>query len=162
MAYQFVNVEKLDLNPSIGVGIKVPFNGPTGINTLYTTQQTIKSNLINYLLTNQKERPFNPTFGAGLSGILFEPLTEETVDRVKEIITNGISDNFEKVQILDLTVRASDADQTLRIYLKYTITNTNIEDELLISYGVVESTGEDNVMNVIQGIGDTFNVNRIL
>lgn len=162
MAYQFVNVDKLDLSPSIGVGIKVPFDGPTGINTLYTTQETIKSNLINYLLTNQKERPFNPTFGAGLSGILFEPLTEKTVDTVKEIITNGISDNFEKIQILDLTVGASDTDQTLRIYLKYTITNTNIEDELLISYGAVESTGENNVMNVIQGRGDTFNTNRIL
>lgn len=162
MAYQFVNVDKLDLNPSIGVGIKVPFDGPTGINTLYTTQETIKSNLINYLLTNQKERPFNPTFGAGLSGILFEPLTEETVDTVKEIIVNGISDEFEKIQILDLTVGASDADQTLKIYLKYTITNTSIEDELLISYGTVESVGENNVMNVIEGRGDTFNTNRIL
>ena len=162
MAYQFVNVDKLDLNPSIGVGIKVPVDGPTGINTLYTTQETIKSNLINYLLTNQKERPFNPTFGAGLSGILFEPLTEKTVDTVKEIIVNGISDEFEKIQILDLTVGASDADQTLKIYLKYTITNTSIEDELLISYGTVESVGENNVMNVIEGRGDTFNTNRIL
>jgi len=162
MAYQFVNVEKLDLNPSIGVGIKVPFDGPTGITTLYTTQETIKSNLINYLLTGQKERVFNPTYGAGLSNYLFEPLTEETIDAIKELITEGISQNFEKIQILELKVGANDANQTLKIYLNYTITNTNIQDELLISYGTVESVGENNVMNVIQGTGDTFNTNRLL
>ena len=35
MAYIVRNVDILDLKPSTGVGIALPFNGPTGINTIY-------------------------------------------------------------------------------------------------------------------------------
>ena len=45
MPYIVRNVDVLDINPSTGVGIKVPFDGPTGINTTYTTKDAIKSNL---------------------------------------------------------------------------------------------------------------------
>ena len=75
MAYIVKNVDVLDLKPSTGVGISVPFDGATGINTTYTTSDTIKSNLINFLLTGKRERVMNPSFGSGLREILFE--TEE-------------------------------------------------------------------------------------
>ena len=44
MAYSILNVDPLDLQPSRGVGIKVPFDGPTGLNITYTTKDAIKSN----------------------------------------------------------------------------------------------------------------------
>ena len=37
MAYIVRNVDVLDLRPSTGVGISLPFDGATGINTTYTT-----------------------------------------------------------------------------------------------------------------------------
>ena len=43
--YQFRNIDILDLKPSTGVGIKVPFDGATGLNTTFTTQDAIKSNV---------------------------------------------------------------------------------------------------------------------
>ena len=72
MAYIVKNVDVLDLKPSTGVGISVPFDGATGINTTYTTSDTIKSNLINFLLTGKRERVMNPNFGSGLREVLFE------------------------------------------------------------------------------------------
>jgi len=160
MAYRIPNKTVEDQSARTAVGISIPFS--TLFTQTYTTREATRTNLLNYLLTNKKERVFNPTYGAGLSNYLFEPLTEETIDAIKELITEGISQNFEKIQILELKVGANDANQTLKIYLNYTITNTNIQDELLISYGTVESVGENNVMNVIQGTGDTFNTNRLL
>ena len=47
MTYIVRNIDVLDTKPSTGVGIALPFNGPTGINTTYTTRDAIKSNLLN-------------------------------------------------------------------------------------------------------------------
>ena len=66
MAYTTVNINPLDLFPSKGVGIKIPFDGPTGLNITYTTKDAIKSNILNFFLTGRKERIMNPTFGAGI------------------------------------------------------------------------------------------------
>ncbi len=179
MAYIFSNINKLDLNSSTGVGIKVPFDGPTGINTLYTTQETIKSNLLNFILTGKRERIMNPGFGAGLlgspglvsnvfktqdgteidyftntldpegePGVLFNQLTEERIDQIENLIVGGIDLYFPLITIIELKVNLSPDSQTIEIYLNYTITNTSIEDELLITYGL--------------GIGDTFTNNRII
>jgi hypothetical protein len=49
------------------------------VNTTYTTQDAIKSNLINFILTGKRERIMNPGFGAGLLGLapsLEDPIGE--------------------------------------------------------------------------------------
>ena len=46
--YIIQNINPLDTKPSVGVGIRVPFDGFTGINTTYTTQEAVKSNLLNW------------------------------------------------------------------------------------------------------------------
>ena len=161
MAYIFSNIDKLDLNPSIGVGIKIPFDGQTGITTLYTTQESIKSNLLNFILTGKRERVMNPGFGAGLlglapslenplgdPGVLFNQITEERVDQIENLIVGGIDLHFPKIKIIELKVDLSPDSQSIEIYLNYTITNTSIEDELLITYGL--------------GIGDITTTNRII
>ena len=117
MAYIFKNIDVLDLNPSTGVGISVPFNGPTGVNTTYTTQDAIKSNLLNFILTGKRERVMNPGFGAGLlglapsledpigdSGVLFNQITEERIDQIENLIYGGVDLYFPTVKIEDLSV----------------------------------------------------------
>ena len=95
MAYITRNVDILDLQPSVGVGISIPFNGATGINTTYTTQDAIKSNLLNFLLTGKRERIMNPGFGSGLRDIIFNPLTENLVEEIENLIINGIIHFFQ-------------------------------------------------------------------
>ena len=133
MAYIVKNVDVLDLKPSTGVGISVPFDGATGINTTYTTTDTIKSNLINFLLTGKRERVMNPTFGSGLREILFEQLTEETIGVIDDLIKNGVAQFFPQVIIESLNIEPDEYNQTINIYLKYTIINTNIEDALQLN-----------------------------
>ena len=133
MAYIVNNVDVLDLKPSTGVGINLPFNGPTGINTTYTTKDAIKANLLNFLLTAKRERVMNPQFGSGLPDLLFEPVTDTFIEQAEGLIYNGIELFFPQVQILNLNVDLYPDNSTVVIYLKYTVINTNIEDELQLN-----------------------------
>jgi len=133
MAYIVRNVDVLDIQPSTGIGITVPFDGPTGINTTYTTQATIKSNLLNFILTGKRERVFNPSFGSGVRELLFQPVTDTLIDEIDNLIRGGVENYFPTVDIRDLNVTLQPDSKTVTIYLNYSIINTNIEDELQIN-----------------------------
>ena len=133
MAYIVRNVDVLDLKPSTGVGISLPFNGPTGVNTTYTSKDAIKSNLLNFILTGKKERVMNPSFGSGVRDLLFEPITENLTDQIEGLIYGGVETYFPQVQINSLNVDLSPDTRTVTIYLGYSVINTNIEDELQIN-----------------------------
>jgi len=133
MAYITRNVDILDLQPSVGVGIKIPFDGATGINTTFTTQDAIKSNLLNFLLTGKRERVMNPGFGSGLREAMFQPLTEDLVEQIENLIINGVDTFFPTVNINNLDVQLDQNASTATIILNYSIINTNIEDELQIN-----------------------------
>jgi phage baseplate assembly protein W len=133
VAYIVRNIDILDTKPSTGVGIKVPFDGPTGINTTYTTKDAIKSNLLNFILTGKRERVFNPSFGSGVRELIFEPITEDIVDQIDNLIRGGVESYFPTVEIRELEVTLQPDSHTFNIYLNYSVINTNIEDELQIN-----------------------------
>ena len=131
--YLFRNVDILDLKPSIGVGIKVPFDGATGINTTFTTQDAIKSNLLNFLLTGKRERVLNPGFGSGLRELMFQPLSDDLRGDMENLIIGGVNEFFPNVQINNLTIDFVQEESKVIINLNYSVINTNIEDEIQIN-----------------------------
>ena len=133
MTYIVRNIDVLDIKPSTGIGITVPFDGPTGINTTYTTKDTIKSNLLNFILTGKRERVMNPSFGSGVRDLLFQPITEDIIDQIDNLIRGGIETYFPTVEIRELEVTLQPDSHSFNIYLNYSIINTNIEDELQIN-----------------------------
>jgi hypothetical protein len=56
MAYNLRNINVLDLKPSTGVGVAIPFSNRTAFTTVYTTKEQLKYNIINFLLTDKGER----------------------------------------------------------------------------------------------------------
>lgn len=134
MAYNIININPLDLQPSKGVGIKVPFDGPTGLNITYTTKDAVKSNILNFFLTGKRERIMNPNFGAGIREQLFEQITNDTAENLEDIITFGLNDYFPQIQLTDLNVSALPDQNLLQIYFSYLIRNTNIQDEITINF----------------------------
>jgi len=134
MAYNVLNINPLDLSPSKGVGIQIPFNGPTGLNITYTTKDAVKSNILNFFLTGKKERIMNPNFGAGVREQLFEQITQGTVQNIEDIISFGLNDYFPQVTLNKLTVNASPDKNILQIYISYSMKNSNIKDEILINF----------------------------
>ena len=133
MAYNLRNINVLDLKPSVGVGVALPFNAPGVFKTVYTTKEQLKYNIINFLLTNKRERVFNPTFGANIRSRLFEQITENTVDELDTTIRSGIAQYFPNVVITALTFRANPDENTLLIQFSYTINNTGESDNIILS-----------------------------
>ena len=74
-------INPLDLNPSVGIGVALPFNGPGVFNTNYTTQDQTKSNLINLVLTEPGERIYKPFFGVGLNNLLLNELNHININQ---------------------------------------------------------------------------------
>ena len=134
MAYNIVNINPLDLQPSKGVGIKVPFDGPTGLNITYTTKEAVKSNILNFFLTGKRERIMNPNMGAGIREQLFEQITNDTAENLENIITFGLNDYFPQIQLTNLNVNASPDQNLIQIYFSYSIRNTNMQDEITINF----------------------------
>ena len=134
MAFNVQQINPLDLQPSVGIGVGLPFSSGEVFTTTYTTQDAIKSNLINYFLTGKSERFFNPDLGAGLRAILFDQITQESKDQVEYVVQTGLSTWFPNVIINQLTTQASPDTNLFTLFLRYSIANTNIQDELLINF----------------------------
>jgi phage baseplate assembly protein W len=132
MAYNLRNINVLDLRPSTGIGVALPFNAPGVFRTVYTTKEQLKYNIINFLLTDNRERIFNPTFGANIRAKLFEQITQDTVDSLDTQIRAGIERYFPNVIITNLTFQVSPDTNTLKIQFSYTINNTGESDNVII------------------------------
>lgn len=133
MAYSLTKIAIVDTKPSTGVGVKIPFSDKSVFTTVYSTKEQTKYNIINYLLTDPKERVFNPTFGAGIRSNLFEHITYKSLEEIKISISNKLEKNFPNVRVDDATVTADPDTNTINISFSYTILNTKESDEINIA-----------------------------
>lgn len=133
MAYNLKQINVLDLRPSTGVGVALPFNTPAVFQTVYTTKEQLKYNIINFLLTDKRERIFNPNFGANIRSKVFEQITPDTIDSLDAQIRIGIQQYFSNVIITNLTFGGDPNQNLLTIQFSYTISNTGESDNITIS-----------------------------
>lgn len=132
MNYQIINRNPLDLQPSKGIGISIPFNGPNGLNITYESKDAIRNNLLNFLLTGKRERILNPNFGTTIRNQIFEQINNNNLKALEKIIYDGITTYFPTVQIEEIEV-SSDSN-TVSVFVSYSIINTNINDDFQINF----------------------------
>jgi phage baseplate assembly protein W len=133
MAYNLKNINVLDLRASTGVGVALPFSSPSVFKTVYTTKEQLKYNMVNFLLTDKRERIFNVNYGAGIRGSLFEQITTETVDTLDIQIRAGIEQYFPNVTITSLNFGGDPDQNLLTIQFSYTINNTGESDNVILN-----------------------------
>lgn len=133
MAYGVKNINVLDLRPSVGVGVALPFSNPAVFQTVYTTKEQLKYNIINFLLTDKRERIFNINFGAGIRQQLFQQISVETIDTLDTQIRSGIEQYFSNVTIVDLNFDPQPNYNLLSIQFSYTINNTGESDNVILN-----------------------------
>lgn len=134
MAFGAKRIFPIDTRPGTGVGVALPFNAPGVFRTTYTTQDAIRTNLINYFLTEPGEIYLNPTFGGGLRSFIFESISNNTTEDLKENIQAKISQNFPNVIVNSLEVFQEYDTNSYNVIIKYSIQDTNISDQLQISF----------------------------
>lgn len=138
MAFGVRIIQPIDTTPGTAVGVSVPFNGPTGFNSTYTTRDAIKSNLVNYFLTNQGDRYSNPTFGGNLRQYIFQQIQQSTFTSIEDDIQVKINTYFPSITIRSVEItqqRVSTDNNTIIVTIKYQITGTGTEDNLQIAFG---------------------------
>jgi len=134
MATNLIRKSPIDNQPRKAVGVGIPFNAKGVFRSNYTTQDQIKSNLINFFLTERGERVLNPTFGAGLRTLIFEQLSENTIDAAEDIMRELLAQNFPRVIIRDLQINTNPEYNILNIVLTYAVSQTNIQDTINIDF----------------------------
>ena len=134
MAFNQQQINPLDLNPNVAVGINLPLSGPSVFVSNYTTYDALKTDLINFFLTNPGERPMNPTFGGGLRNFIFSQIEEENINGLKENIEFKLQKYFPQVGISSLEVLQDADNNTLIVELKYFILNSNIQDTITLQF----------------------------
>jgi phage baseplate assembly protein W len=134
MAFNVQKIHPIDLQPRKAVGVSLPFSSKAVFSSTYTTQEALKSNLINFFLTGRQERFLNPNFGTNLRALLFNQMTPDTQEEIKMEVRKGIADWFPNIIIEQLLVEESPNTNTITIYIKYSVDQTNIQDELLINF----------------------------
>jgi phage baseplate assembly protein W len=134
MAFGAKKIFPLDTRPGVGIGVKIPFNNPGVFSSTYTTQESIKNNLINFFLTNQGEIYLNPNFGGDLRSFIFQQITDDNLEELKEEIQSKITQYFPSVIVDSLDVFQSTDIYQINIILKYNIQNTGLTDTLEIAF----------------------------
>jgi phage baseplate assembly protein W len=118
-------------NLNVGVGIGLPFNGPAGgFNTTFDTNEQIKYNFINYLLTNHGERPLQPNFGANLRTFLFEQTEQDLIDSLDNAVRNAADLYFPRINIRNVRVLSGRDNNQVIINITFSISGTNLTDNI--------------------------------
>jgi phage baseplate assembly protein W len=118
-------------NLNIGVGVALPFNGPAGgFNTTFDTNEQIKYNFINYLLTNHGERPLQPNFGANLRTFLFEQTEQDLIDSLDNAVRNAADLYFPRINIRNVRVLSGRDNNQVIINITFSISGTNLTDNI--------------------------------
>ena len=126
-----------DVGQPKGIGINVLFNNETSVfNQTFTTKEQVKSNLINFVLTNKGERMFDPTFGGDLRASLFEP--DITFDTIAARLESEIYAYVPNIIIKKITVKKFSDQNVVNIIIDYSINNQ--DDNLVINVSTQELT----------------------
>ena len=123
MAFNIRKIDPIDLQPRRAVGVSLPFSGKAVFNSTFQTKDAIKTNLINYFLTNRGERYLNPDFGNQLQTLLFDNLTKDKVEQIDALIREDLRIFFPKVQPVEVKT-VGDADSN----------TVQFEDEVVINF----------------------------
>ncbi len=134
MAFNSRRINPLDLQPRKAIGVSLPLSGAAVFNSTYMTKDAIRTNIINYFLTGQGERYMNPSFGTIIRNLMFENINQDMIDRVKSTVRAGLSEYFPTVLPSDFKVIGTPDSNTVTLSLKYSIKNTNIQDEVVINF----------------------------
>lgn len=133
MAYNLRNINVLDLRPSTGVGVALPFSNRTAFKTVYSTKEQLKYNIINFLLTDRGERIFNPTFGANIRSRLFEQISEDANESLRLYIQSSVENYFPSVEVVNLQIMGTPDQSLISIQFSYRIKTSGEIDNILLN-----------------------------
>ncbi len=123
-----------DIRPNVGIGVDIPFNKPGVFTQNFQTKDAVKNNLINFFLTNPGERFMNPNFGGGLRDFIFEQISNNSTAEIKERVQDILNVYFTRIDVDELDILTNPDNNTLTIFMRYSIKNSNLVDSITIDF----------------------------
>ena len=145
MAYRIEPI--LDtFNTATPLGIKLSFNDVGIFSTNYNSTDQAKANLRNLILTKVGERYEQPTFGCNLLNILFQPMSDDIIGNINDIIQTPVSYWLPYISIENIDVKTNLNDiipeHTIKIIIEYTVPSA-IETQSIIVFA-----GENGILKI--------------
>ena len=133
MAFIISSKFPVDTLPDVAVGVSIPFTGKAVFNQTFITKDQIKSNLINFFLTNKGERYLNPGIGGDLRATLFESISNQNLEALESQVRDQLEVLFPTVSVEELRVDSIPDKNLVSISLKYKVLNQSL-DEIQINF----------------------------
>ena len=124
--------QTLDINQGVAIGFGFPLNGDAVFKPTFQTRDQIKANLVNFLLTNNGERVFNPNFGADLRRLLFD-FQDDVENDLEDIVRGKVREMFPSVNVERLNIKRLDDTNTIQLSIIYSIQSFGISDSISIN-----------------------------
>ncbi|MBX6361509.1 MAG: hypothetical protein IRZ03_15685 [Acidobacterium ailaaui] len=104
------------------VGFTVNFDNPNSVfNPIYTTIDQIKSQIINYVMTNNGERFYDYEFGMNLISYIFENI--DNADLLKQTIKSKIEESIQYVNIQSVDLIKDYNNYSIVLNIDFTVNN---------------------------------------
>lgn len=118
------------------IGVVLPVRrGQTGMfDQSITLLQQVRSNFKNLILTKKGERVGQSDLGCDIWKILFEPLTDETLENARLSVTAAVDRWLPFIELIDFEIRKTADDKVIDIKCKYLFrSNPNVVDQVSVS-----------------------------
>ena len=126
---QIYRLNPQDIGQPRGIGVSVLYNNSTNVfNSTITTKEQVKSNLINYVLTNKGERLYDPNFGGDIRRAIFEANDDAAFESVIARLENEILAYIPNIilQSINITKNPDYNYVTISIFYQLNQENQNV------------------------------------
>jgi phage baseplate assembly protein W len=123
---QIYRLNPQDFGQPKGIGISVLYSNNTSVfSTTTTTKAQIKSNLINYVLTNKGERLFDPNFGGDVRRAIFDANDDSTFDIIATRLETEILQYVPNIILQSIIIKRAPDENLVNIIINYQLNQQN-------------------------------------
>jgi len=105
---------------ALGVNYPIQRSSDGYFDKTFTTIEHTKANLVNVLSTKKGERIGRPEFGTNLETLLFEPLSEQLRDEIRQEIEGAVERFLPYVEIKNLNVQRNEDQRVALVDIDFT------------------------------------------
>jgi phage baseplate assembly protein W len=139
---QIYRLNPQDIGQPRGIGISVLYNNSTNVfNSTITTKEQVKSNLINYVLTNKGERLYDPNFGGDIRRAVFEANDDAAFESVIARLEDEILAYVPNIILQSITLQKNPDYNMVTISINYQLNQEN--QNIVLN---VETNGLNNLV----------------
>jgi phage baseplate assembly protein W len=123
---QIYRLNPQDFGQPKGIGISVLYSNNTSVfKSTVTTKDQIKSNLINYVLTNKGERLYDPNFGGDVRRAIFEANDDLTFDVIATRLETEILQYVPNIILQSIIIKRAPDENLVNIIINYQLNQQN-------------------------------------